>query len=186
MKITISGKPGAGKSVIAKRIAAFYQLAYYSAGDVMRQIAKERGQAIEEFMKVIDEKTEREVDQRTWQIGRDQDNIVFDGRLAFYFIPDSITVFLQVDFDEGAKRIFAHQRDSERVAESVDELAKRNQDRWELDKQRYVERYQVNVDDMFQYHIKIDTTGLTTDQVFERLTSELKDHQGIDKSEPTQ
>ena len=51
MKITLCGKGGSGKSVIAKTLAEEYSLKHYSTGDYMRRLAMEQGCTIEEFTK---------------------------------------------------------------------------------------------------------------------------------------
>ncbi|MFO8015868.1 MAG: AAA family ATPase, partial [Candidatus Woesearchaeota archaeon] len=42
MKITISGKPGSGKSTVARLVAERLGLNHYSLGDMQREVAREK------------------------------------------------------------------------------------------------------------------------------------------------
>jgi len=187
MKITLGGKPGAGKSAIARILAERFSLKQYSVGDVMRELASKEGMKVEEFVRTIDVAAERAVDERTREIGRTQDNFVFDGRLAFYFIPDSIKIFLDVDSHEGARRIFTDPRASEKPAASAEELAARNEERWEIDVVRYRERYGVEMGDARQYDLVINTTQLSREEVCAQIEAKIRDFaQNIDKNSHAQ
>ena len=54
MIITISGKPGSGKSTVAKRLAAELGLTHVSAGDFMRDMATERGITVLELSAIAE------------------------------------------------------------------------------------------------------------------------------------
>ena len=56
MIITISGKPGSGKSTIAKILAEKLKLKHYSAGDFRREKAKKLCLSLEEFNKLGEKK----------------------------------------------------------------------------------------------------------------------------------
>ena len=169
MKIVLGGKAGSGKSVVAKRLKEIFNLKHYSTGDLMRKIAGEKGYKIEDYMKVVEAEIDKEVDSRTEKIGKEEDNFIFDSRLAFHFIPDAIKIFLEVSDEEGARRIFANQRESEAKAETVEELANRNRDRWETDRQRYIKLYNVDVNNREEYDVLIDTTELSLDEVVDGI-----------------
>ena len=57
---------------------------------------------------------DKELDDKTIELGRNKDNIVMDSRLAFNFIPHSIKIFLEVSLDVAAKRIFNQKRKEEK------------------------------------------------------------------------
>jgi len=159
MKITLCEKPGSGKSTIAKSLAEEFNLKHYSTGDLMRKIASEKGYKIEEYMKIVGPEIDNEVDNWVKNIGETEDNFIFDSRIAFNFIPDAIKIYLDVSFEEGAKRIFLKQRESEKKAEDWNELAQRNEDRWETDRKRLEKLYGVDMDNKENYNFYIDTTG---------------------------
>jgi len=169
MKITLGGKGGSGKSVIAKALAEEYSLKHYSTGDLMRKIAMEKGYTIESWSHVTPKEIDNQVDEWVKKIGETEDDFIFDSRLAFHFIPDSIKVFLDVSYVEAARRVFADQRKSEAKAESVEELAERNRIRWETDRERYKSIYGIDVDEKKNYDAYIDTTNKNKDEVLAEI-----------------
>ena len=54
---------------------------------------------------------------------------------------------------------FLKQRESEKKAEDWNELAQRNEDRWETDRKRLEKLYGVDMDNKENYNFYIDTTG---------------------------
>ncbi|MBL7051657.1 MAG: cytidylate kinase family protein [Nanoarchaeota archaeon] len=169
MKITLCGRIGSGKSVIAKALAKDLNLKHYSTGDLMRELAKERGYKIEEFMKIRPDDIDHQVDSRTKKIGEEEDNFIFDSKLAFHFIENAIKIFLDVTYEEAAKRIFNAQRTTEAPASSPEELAVRNKERWEVDRKKYQKLYNVDIDDQNNYDIFIETTGKPLDEVIQEV-----------------
>ena len=67
MIITISGKPGSGKSTVAKIIAAKLGLNKYSIGDLRGKMALDRGITIDELNEVGEKEdfTDKEADTET-------------------------------------------------------------------------------------------------------------------------
>ncbi len=169
MKIALCGRPGSGKSAIAKKLAEEFALKHYSTGDYMRQLAMEKGYTIEEFAKITPKDIDHRIDTWTENIGKTEDNFVFDSRLAFHFIPDAIKIFLDVSYEEGARRIFLKPRESEAKAETVEHLAQINKERWEQDKRRYLKIYNLDMDDKKNYDAYIDTTKRTREEVLREV-----------------
>lgn len=95
-KVTVTGWAGTGKSTLGRAVAARFGLAHYSAGDYYREIARKRGISLGELEQATrgDPSVDYEVDGRTTELGRTQDRFVFDGRLAWNCIPDSLKILL--------------------------------------------------------------------------------------------
>jgi len=167
MKITIGGKIGSGKSSIAKRIAKELNLKHYSTGDFFREFAQRQGMDVTEFSKDVTEDIDNEIDEKTKKIGQEEDNFIFDSRLAFHFIPNAIKIFLEVSDEEGAKRIFSNQRESEDKVNDLSILIEKNKKRWALSRDRFLKIYKVDMTDTNEYDIVIDTTELNIDEVVE-------------------
>jgi len=165
MKITLCGKIGAGKSVIANFLAKEYDLKHYSTGDLMRQIAKQKGLTIGEFDKQTPKEIDNMVDDRTKKIGQEEDNFIFDSKLAFHFIPDAIKIFLEVTEEEAANRIFKNQRDSESKTKTKEELVQKIKERWNDSRQRFIKLYHVDIQDKNNYDIVINTTNKPIEDV---------------------
>ena len=73
----------------------------------------DKGLSVEEFNKQVNEATrngdrsvDKMIDDTTAKIGRERDNIMFDSRLAWHFVPDSFKVFVITDINEASRRVF--------------------------------------------------------------------------------
>src|SRR3989338_745030 len=100
MIITISGKAGSGKSTVAKIIAAKLNLAHYSIGDLMREMAKEKDISLIELNNLAekDKTIDKELDDKLIKLGKEKKDFVIDGRLTAFFIPHAdLKVFLDAD-----------------------------------------------------------------------------------------
>ncbi len=171
MKITISGMAGAGKSTVAKIVAKQLNLKHYSAGDLMRRLAKEKNMTLLELSKEAETNPEidKKLDEKTIQLGKKEDDFIIDSRLAFHFIPDSVKVFLQVDIKEAARRIFKDMRILEKENLSLEETERNIVKRENYEKRRYQEYYNLNPYYTKNYDIVIDTTNISAQEVAARI-----------------
>ena len=180
MIITISGLPGSGKSTVAKILSEKLGFKRYYAGGMRREAAKKAGMTIEEFNKLgeKDFSTDKFVDDFLVKIGKEEDNIVVEGRTAFHFIPNSIKIFLDVDLKEGARRIFEEKKQkndrNEKQTASVEEELENLKERMESDEKRYIKYYGFTCYNKKNYDLVIDTTKITAQQAAERVLEFLK------------
>jgi len=175
MIITIAGKAGAGKSTVAKIIARKLGFEHYSTGDFMRDMAEDSKIDILELSKRAekDRSIDEELDRRQIELGKKEDNFVIDGRLSWHFIPDSIKVFIDADFDVRAKRIY---HDSIRKEHNVSlETAKKNlKKREDSELKRYREYYNLNPHEHSNYDIVVDSSNLDQFQVADKILEFVK------------
>jgi cytidylate kinase len=180
MIITITGMPGSGKTTIAKMLSETLGIPWYSMGDLRGKMAKERGMTIDEF-NILGEKeafTDKEIDTYQKHLGQTKNTFIIDGRLSWYFIPHSFKVFLDIDKQEGAKRIFeSSKKDPERMDEkkylSKEEVLEALQKRIESDKKRYQKYYQVDIMKKEHYDLVVDTTTLSAKEVSQYILQAL-------------
>jgi CMP/dCMP kinase len=174
MIITISGTPGSGKSTVAKMIATKLGFKHYSTGDFMRQMAKERGISLEELGELakIDTLIDKTLDDRQIQLGKDEDNFVIDARLGFHFIPDSIKIYVNVKTEVGAQRILGdikanlrHEEQAKDIQDMVDKIESRKKS--EID--RYTKYYNVNIHDLQNYDLVVDSSDFTAEQIADKV-----------------
>ncbi len=170
MIITLSGEAGSGKSTCAKGIAKTFQIRHYSSGDLMRQMAAERGLSLAEISSLAetDPSIDRELDERQVRLGKTEDRFIIDGRLSAHFIPHALKIFITADLDERARRIF----NALRAEESFDSLEKTKEairQRKESEVRRYMAWYSFNPYDPREYDIVYDTTGKTIEQMISGL-----------------
>ncbi|PIY60223.1 hypothetical protein COY95_02890 [Candidatus Woesearchaeota archaeon CG_4_10_14_0_8_um_filter_47_5] len=180
MKISISGMPGAGKSTVAKMLAANLGLRHYYMGGIRRTIAAGRGMTLEEF-NTLGEKdfsTDKVVDEYQEKLGREEDNFIIEGRTSYFLIPDSFKVFLEVDLREGAGRIFKELHESDARNEgsfaSEKEMLASLRRRLASDRKRYMKYYNRDCFDHANFDLVVDTTKLTPEQVVGRILEALR------------
>lgn len=176
MIITLSGKPGSGKSTIAKMLAEKLGFKRYYMGEIRRRLAKSRGLTLEEFNKLGEKEifTDKEVDEYQKRLGETEDNLVIEGRVAFHFIPNSLKIFLDVNEEEGARRIFQSLQESNDRNEGMDlntpdDVLESIQKRMESDNFRYQKYYNLDVFNPKHYDFVLDTSNLSIEEVFQKI-----------------
>ena len=171
MIITISGKPGSGKSTVANIISDKLKLNNYSIGDLRGSMALDMGITIDDLNKVgeKDEFTDKEADEYQEKLGKEKDNFVIDGRLSYYFIPHSVRIFLDVDITVGAQRIFSIRREDEKDEKSIEELKKRLAKRVKSDHKRYQKYYGINFESKENFDLIIDTTNISPEKTADKI-----------------
>lgn len=127
-----------------------------------RELATQMGLNIIEFNKLGELPENREkfdLQYEEFQKNLDvNDNIILDSRLSFYCQPKAFKVFLTISDKEAARRIF---NDKERIGDNypnveavLEDMKKRN----EQDVERYKELYGIDIMDMSQFDLVVDTT----------------------------
>jgi cytidylate kinase len=160
--ITIAGSPGSGKSSTAKALAAALQYRHFSSGDVFRQLAAERGESIEAMN--ISAEVQRDIDLKVdnllQRMYRTEEKLVIDSRMAWRWMPDSFKVFLVLDPDTAAERIFDNVREEGRQSEdatSVEEARRSIDRRFASEQRRYRALYGVNPTDPLNFDVVVNT-----------------------------
>jgi cytidylate kinase len=166
VKVTIFGLAATGKSTVSKIICNDLNLEYMSTGNMFREEAAKRGLSVYEFDSLCrsDSKFDLELDNSVKVYGQNNDNFIFESRLAWYFIPDSIKIKLNCDLDIRIGRVI------ERDGGDFDE-AKRLTLQREVDiTERYTNLYNLaNFADDSHYDYIIDTTSIGIDEVVKRV-----------------
>jgi len=188
MIISISGAEGAGKSTIAKMLAAKLGWQRYYIGGIRREKALERGLSLEEYNKLgeTDPSTDIEVDEYQKKLGETQDNFIIEGRTSWHFIPQSYKIFIDVSFEEGACRIFGDiQKDAARNEgkdlKTYEDVLESIKKRRESDKLRYAKYFNIDVFGLHNYNLVIDSTKLTIDQVFLKVLESVENQLKLKK-----
>jgi len=160
--ITIAGSLGSGKSSTARAVASTLGFKHFSSGDLFRQLAVERGESIEAMN--ISAEVQRDIDLKVdnllQEMYRTDDKLVIDSRMAWRWMPFSFKVFLVLDPDTAAARIFDHLQDEGRMSEdatSVQEVRQSIDRRFASEQKRYAALYGVNATDPLNFDIVINT-----------------------------
>ncbi|MFZ2681611.1 MAG: AAA family ATPase [Patescibacteria group bacterium] len=176
MIITLGGLPGAGKSTIKNLLATKLGLKSYSMGDMRGEIAKAKSLTIDELndLSLNDATSDKQVDEFQKHLGETEDNFIIDGAMSWHFIPHSRKIFLTVDPQIAAARIFADRhnnpnRNDEPEYANEAETQQKLAARATQNDARYQKWYGVGYLDQNNYDLVIDTTTLTTPEVMQKI-----------------
>jgi CMP/dCMP kinase len=152
MIITIGGAVGSGKTTVAKAIARRFGLKHISAGEVFREMAKEKGMTLQEFSSHAEgnHEIDKELDRRQIELTR-QGNAVIDGRLTGWLIDADIKIWLTAPLDVRAKRV------ANRENKAFQKALEETKDREKSEAKRYKEIYDIEITDMSPYDIVLNT-----------------------------
>jgi len=162
MRITVSGPPGSGTTSLARYLSSHHGLEMISAGEVFRQIAKEKGMDISELGKLAenDLSIDALIDARQKELARERDYIVVEGRLSGWIVENAnLKIWLTAPLPCRAKRI--SQRDG------VDEYTARMMTtvREACEARRYQNYYSIDIHDLSPYHIVLNSEQWTTEEL---------------------
>ncbi len=177
MIISISGTPGSGKSTIAKFLETKLKMPRYYIGGLMREYAKEHNMALEELNDLClkDSKVDKDMDSYQAKLGKDKDNFIIEGRTSWHFIPKSLKIFVYVEPEEAARRIFKDESErNEKKYRSVEQMKHAILERMTNDSERYRKYYGIDVYEPSNYDVVIDTTGLTIEHACEKVLEIVK------------
>ncbi|MEA3515445.1 MAG: nucleoside monophosphate kinase [Nanoarchaeota archaeon] len=176
MIITISGKPGCGKSTVAKIIAKEIGYKHISGGDMRGEIAKKHNMTIDELNKLAETEdwTDREVDDYLKKLGETEDNFCIDSRTAFHFIPHATKIFIDCDLYVAAERIFKDQRLDEKHQDTAQGVREMIKTRWELCRQRWIRYYGFDIANLDNYNLIIDSSHKTIQEVVREILEFVK------------
>lgn len=168
--ITIAGSLGSGKSSTAKAVAKKLGYEHFSSGDLFRKIATERGESVEatNISAEVQQDIDHQVDELLKRMGKEKNKLVIDSRLAWHWMPNSFKVFLSLDADTAAERIFQDVVKKSRVSEdakSVEDVRASIERRFASEQKRYQALYGINPTDPKNFDTVIDTKYNDLDSV---------------------
>lgn len=173
MIITLSGKAGSGKWTVAKLLSEKLWYQHISIGDMKRDVATSMGLTISEF-NILWEQPENkatfDLKYEDYQKSLALDSgIILDSRLGFYCQPQAFKVYLDVSDEEAARRIFGDKERSGDTYASLQAVQEATQQRNADDIQRFKELYHVDMSDMTNFNLVVDTDNKTPQQVCEEI-----------------
>lgn len=173
MIITIGGNVGAGKTTLAAMLSHELNYEQLYVGGIFREMAAEKNLTIEQFYEQLkdDPAIEQEVDQRQATMMREKDNLIVQGRVAWYFAKSSpfkiFNIFLSVNPMTGARRSGERK---ENVGRSTDEMVIATAEREKMERERYSMLYGIaNHLDPAHYDFILETSTLTPQETFDKV-----------------
>ncbi len=155
MRLTISGLPGSGTTTVAKLLSHELELELISAGEMFRQIAKDKKLQLEHFNKLAEDNDEfdRQIDEMQSKEAMMRDNDIIESRLSGFFVPKAdLKIWLKAPSEIRASRIAGR----EGIAYEDALFAMKDRERSEY--KRYEQYYGINLDDLAIYDLVIDSS----------------------------
>ncbi len=169
-KISLAGDLGSGKSTVADILVKSLSAEYYSAGTVVRSIAAARGITVAELNEYMETHPEidHEIDAGIAALSEDERALVIDSRMAWHFTKGTFKVYLSCDIETSSIRIMHANRPGEHNA-TLEETIECTRARRESEKKRYTEQYGVDIKDLFNYSLIVDTSVASPADVAQRI-----------------
>ncbi len=167
-KVTIFGLAGTGTSTTGKRLAEELQVPFISSGNIFRKKAAELNMSLLEFEAFTEKNPEFDniLDNELAEYGRSHAAFIIESRLAWHFIPDSIKIKLDCDFDARVQRV------ADRDGLTFDQAKAETLYRETKALKHYKDLYGIELytDDAHFDHV-IDTTHISVDEVISKIRS---------------
>jgi len=173
MIITVGGSIGSGKSTLARSLARKLGIKYCSVGQIMRDIAKERGLSILDFSLEAEKDSliDKELDERQKDIVEEAEKsggCVMDSRLGAYILKPDFAIWLDASPEVQDARISG--RDSISIADARLLIARREASEHE----RYLKIYNIDLDDQSVYDLILNTDKMAPEQVLDACITAIK------------
>lgn len=167
-RISIAGDIGSGKSTIAKAVAARIGVEPLSTGGIQRQLAAARRINTLELNRLaeVDPSIDQEIDDYLRALP--DGPLVVESRMAWHFVPGTCRVFLYILPAAAAARILGASRSDESYLH-VEEAIARLRERRDSEILRFKKYYGVDISDLRNYDLIIDTTHAGIDTIVEAI-----------------
>jgi len=171
--ITLSGPPGSGTTTAAKLLAKQTGYEYVNTGEIFRKLAAEYHMSPTQFGAYVctHPEIDDELDRRQIELAR-RGQLVLEGRLSGHLSKRNaiaaFCVYLDAPLQVRAARV--SRRDSLEL-----ELATRDMvERARLEKERYLEHYQIDLDDYSVYDLVIDSSKSSPQEIVRKVLSDIQ------------
>lgn len=163
--ITISGKPGSGKSSTADKVAELLGYTRYSSGDIIRTLLTAEKITLAEYnrLAIKDFSLDEKVDQKLRDL-RQATDVVIDSRLGFHWIPESFKVYLELDIELATARVFKDAKSnnlrsqSGEIDTSLHQIAEQVKQRINSEQSRFKNFYGIDPYKSKDFDLVIDTS----------------------------
>ena len=171
--IAIGGLHGTGKSTYAKAVAEDLGLRHVSAGQLFREIAREKDMTLEDLNELArsDPTVDQFVDKRTKDEAA-KGGVIMDGQLAAAMAGERADLRILITAPERIRI----ERISKRDSMSFEEALERTTQRERAERARYLKCYGIDVTDSSMYDVVVDSSCTTVEGTTKILKSIIEDY----------
>ena len=175
MLLTISGPSGSGKTTVANSLSQRLGFAHISAGEVFRELARERALSLEQLSKLAEKDSEIDqmVDTRQAELAQSHENVIVDGRLSGWVLKGDIAVWLKAPLEVRAERI-ARREDKDRAI-----ALRETRTRDSSEAARYLAFYNIDTVNLDIYDLIIDTRHWDQFAVIDIITQAVRSRREV-------
>lgn len=165
-KISLAGDLGSGKSTLARLLIEALGAEYYSTGNIVRGIAESMNMTVGELNTYMESHPEIDnmIDDGLVKLSDDERMLIIDSRMAWHFTRGTFRVYLSTDIETSAIRIMSANRRGEHNS-TLEGTVAATRARRVSEQKRYMEQYGVDITDLSNYDLVVDTTVATPDEV---------------------
>jgi cytidylate kinase len=173
--LTISGPSGSGKTTVASGLSQRLGFAHISAGEVFRELARERALSLEQLSKLAekDPEIDQMVDTRQAELAQSHENVIVDGRLSGWVLKGDVAVWLKAPLEVRAERI-ARREDKDRAI-----ALRETRTRDSSEAARYLAFYNIDTVNLDIYDLIIDTRHWDQFAVIDIITQAVRSRREI-------
>jgi cytidylate kinase len=166
-KITITGDLGSGKSAVSRILCERTGFQYVSTGRIQRQLAEQMGIDTLEMNRRadVDPSIDEQIDGIFADLGKDAENYVVDSRMAWFFLPNSLKVYLRADVQVAAARILSDPNRNSEQYQTREEAVEKITARKASENARFLKKYNADCANMDNFDLVVDTTNHTPEEV---------------------
>ena len=165
-KISLAGDLGSGKSTVAGILTEVLGADYSSTGGKVRAIAERMNMTIGELNVYMETHPEidKEIDDGLVALKDHPGSLVIDSRMAWHFTEGTFKVYLSTDVEVASARIMSAKRSGEQSS-TLEEMIFCTKQRRASESKRYSEKYGVDITDLSNYTLVVDTTYASPEEV---------------------
>lgn len=174
-KIAISGELGSGKSTVASLLGKRLGISVVSTGAFQRELAHRKGLTTLELNQLAerDASIDAEIDAINGEIEHSNVSTIVDSRMGWKFVPSAFKIFLAVDEELAAERIFADTRNAEDKYSSIQTARQANRARRQSEITRFQITYGVDIGQWENFDLVINTNVASPEEIVEAIVDHM-------------
>ncbi|MBU0761635.1 MAG: cytidylate kinase family protein [Candidatus Altiarchaeota archaeon] len=163
MIVTVGGQAASGKSTLAKSLADRLSFKHLSAGKLMREMAEEKGMSLLDFSIYAETHPEidKNIDEKQKSLAKG--DCIVDGRLSRFFLNPEVSIWLVAPSKIRGERALGRGEKYKTLDEAEAAILKRDVS----ERKRYVDYYDIDLEDLSCYDLVLNTGRFNIKQMTE-------------------